>query len=210
MTESSVEWFHRLAEVPGAGYHGEPSVDRRKLRGHDAIPKGETHTFQGKRVRSLWWPQKGGGSSASPVQVAAGRPAPDASIAAVRRRLAEVLELPGQASDYHFAIQGCVQEFWRRRRDEPDVLPHLEELCWINIRLLEARPDAVTNDQATGPRFYHVVAFGCLIQLYEREGALREALAVAERATRFEQEEDRLERIRQRLASVEAEQETPV
>src|SRR5262245_33497693 len=118
-------------------------VDHRRLPGHDVVPQIDTFTFEGQQDRTLLWPHENGWSSASPPQSATVAPEPGAPISVVRHSLAEVLELPGRASDYHFAIQGCAQELWRRRREEPDVLPHIEELCRLNLRLLEARPEAV-------------------------------------------------------------------
>jgi hypothetical protein len=48
-------------------------------------------------------------------------------------------------------------------------------------------------------------AFSCLMDLYEGNGFLREALAVAERAARFEQGQDECESLRERIASIESE-----
>jgi len=120
-------------------------------------------------------------------------------------RMMEGLELPGISSDYHFVIQGCVEALWGRRRDEPEVFETVETLCWLDIRLIEARPDTITNEFGEKPSFYRVSAFGRLVELYEREGFLREALEVARRAAVFDQGQAHIERLEARIAALETE-----
>lgn len=201
-----IEWFRRLADVPGVGYETKSGVDRSKLAGHNAVPQVQIYTFEGKRRESLWWPTKGGGSASPAHELAFFQSASrDESTKAVLRRMHRALELPGEASDYHFAIQGCLEELWRRRRQQPDLLPEIEDLCWLDIRLIEARPRIALLDPNGETTSLRVPAFEHLIGLYEREGFLREALDVAERAARFGQGESHLQDLRQRTARLEAE-----
>lgn len=197
------EWFRHLASVPGLDYAGSPGVDRSKLPGHNAIPKVGVTEFEGKRDEYLMWPSRGGGTSASPAHQMAfdyprGKPARD-----ILRHCYEAVELPGTASDYHFAIQSCIEGLWNCRRAEPMVLEHVERLCWLDIRLIELRPDVITLEDNGNDRYFAVLAFKHLGLLYQREGFLHEALDVAERAARFEQGDP--ESIRQRIAALEAE-----
>ncbi len=99
----------------------------------------------------------------------------------------EGLELPGVPSDYHFMIQSTVGELWKRRREEPAGISDVERLCWLDLDLIDARPDCVTYENDEGSSFYAIAGFGMLINLFEREGALHEALEVAQRAERFGQ-----------------------
>lgn len=200
-----VEWFRRLADVPGVGYEGSPGIDRSRLAGHDAVPKVHVYTFDGKRQESLWWPAKGGGTSASPVHQLAFQTQTEESAQAILRRIHRALELPGEAKDYHFAIQGCIEALWARRRAEPDLLPEIERLCRLNIRLLESRPQIAVFEQNGERTYLRALAFEHLISLYEREGFLHEALDVAERAARLGQGEARLQDLRERIARLEAE-----
>jgi hypothetical protein len=200
-----VEWFRRLADIPGVGYPGSPGIDRNKLKGHDAVPEVHSFTFEGKRQQSLHWPGRSGGTSASPAHELAFQSSHDESTAAVLRRVARALELPGQVSDYHFAIQGAVDELWRRRRDESELYDEIEGLCWIDLQLLEARPSFLSVDQAGATVYLRVTTIERLIALYEREGFLAEALEVAMRAARLHQGEARVQQLRQRIAQVEAE-----
>jgi hypothetical protein len=201
-----IEWFRCLADVPGSDYRSDPRVRRSSLPGHDSVPKRSVHTFEGKRHESLTWPTTHGETSASPAsRRATEASAPrNESTEATLRRLYEILELPGTTSDYHFAIQGWVDALWKRRREEPSVLPEIERLCWLDIRLIEARPATITYERDGTTTHFRVLAFGYLIQLYEREGYVAEALDVAERAARFGDPAAAAD-LRERRAQIESE-----
>lgn len=204
-----VEWFHRLADVPGVNYTGYPGMQRTRLPGHHARPQIVTFTFDGKRHESLRWPTRGGETSASPAKTHGFLSLPDQeeSPQLLLQRMYEALELPGEPTDYHFIIQSCIEELWKRKRrqQDPSLLERIEELCWLDIRLVEAKPDAIAFDHHGTQRYFHVVAFTHLMRLYEREGFLHEALEVAQRATRFSPDVMDAEQLRQRLARIEAE-----
>lgn len=200
-----IDWFRRFADIPGVTYQTPSGVDRRMLPGHDAVPEVHVHEFEGKRSESLWWPEKDGGGSASPARGRAFANLREAPTAELLKYCFEGLELPGQPSDYHFLIQGCASELWRRRRREPEVLDDVERLCQLDIQLIEARPDAVRDEFSDEPNFYHVMSFSILIELYEREGFLREALGVAEQAARYGQGLEARDRLAERVASLENE-----
>src|SRR5262249_22647509 len=116
----------------------------------------------------------------------------------------ESLELPGVPSDYHFLIQGCASALWAQRRREPQVLEDVETLCWLDIQLIEARPETIRFEHDDEPRFYRVLTFAILIELYEREGYLRDALDVAERSARHGQGAEARDRLARRLATLES------
>jgi hypothetical protein len=117
----------------------------------------------------------------------------------------EGLELPGEPSDYHFLIQHAAEELWRRGRDEPDLLSAAESLCWLDIGLIEARPDAASDVVDGKRRFYSITAFRLLIQLYEGKGDLADALRVAEVAADCGQCEDARQRLLWRTGAIDAE-----
>jgi len=203
-------WFRRFADVPGVEYAGPADIRRSRLPGHRAVPNIEVYDFDGERRESLWWPGADGRTTQSPVNQYLSRHERDKEepADAVLRRLHEAVELPGTPSDYHFAIQGCIEELWRwqRRREQPSLLTEIEKLCWLDIRLVEAQPHIIAYERNGEKRFASVLAFGHLIQLHEREGFLREALDVAERAARFDNAGSSLESLRQRVAQVESEE----
>jgi hypothetical protein len=118
--------------------------------------------------------------------------------------LYEVLELPGQLSDYHFAIQSAYTTIYERRREDLAMLEEVERLCWLDIELLEAHPEVVEYEPGT---FSRVLAYEGLVSLYETEGDFAGALEVAERRMRLSQEHltTQAERLRARLAELEAE-----
>ncbi len=200
-----VQWFRRLADIPGVLAAVVPELDVGGLAGYGAVPEVRVFEFDGKRRESLEWSYDGTVTSASPVHRRAFGDTRDVPSGDLLRRCYEGLQLPGEPSDYHFLIQSIADELWRRRRNEPGVLEQVERLCWLDVSLVEAWPAAVTNEYSDEPRFYQVTAFSALIDLYEREGYLHEALAVAERAGRFDQLADRRGQLAERIGAVERE-----
>jgi hypothetical protein len=200
------EWFRRFGDIPAIAYDARELVDRSKLSGHNAIPEVHVFEFEGERQETLWWPEEeDAGTSASPAHRRAFGGEGDGSTAGLLRNVYEGLELPGEPSDYHFLLQGSAEQLWGRRREEPNVIAEVEKLCWLDIQLAQARPDAVTSKYSAEQSFYSIQAFPQLIKIYEREGFLVEALHVAELAARFDQEEDARQRLVQRIEAVEAE-----
>jgi hypothetical protein len=200
------EWFRRFAEVPGVKYSGAPSVNRSRLPEHNATPEISTFRFEGKQHISIMWPTSEGSTSASPAHRWQTQPRPNETKGQTTlRQLHETLELPGIVSDYHFAIQNCHQALWKQRRDEPWVLAEIERLCWLDIQLVEVQPAFAALEREDTTQFIAILAFGQLIRLYEREGNLYEALAVAHRAERFNQGKIYLENLQPRIAQLESE-----
>jgi hypothetical protein len=199
------KWFRRFGDIPALVYEPPRHLDRRKLAGHDAVPEQQVHEFDGKRRETLWWPGQagGGGSSASPAHERAFGDRSDVSTATVLRHVYEGLELPGEPTDYHFLIQGCAEQLWSRRRDEPNVVAEVERLCWLDIKLVQLCPDAASDEYSE--HFYAIFAFLRLVEIYEREGFLAEALQVADIAADYGQCEQARQRLVERIAAVDAE-----
>jgi hypothetical protein len=200
-----VIWYRRLADVPGVGHAPAVSVNRKKLKGNDLVPEVRVFSLDGKKHESLSW---AGGESQSPAKEHTAASPRETSAAAALKHLAEVLELPGEPADYHFALQGCVESLHRQRRDDPAVYAEMERLCLLNIRLLEACPSAVEFENGGETRYFRILAFAYLVGLYSQEGFLKEALEVAERSARFKQEGLGAEELRLRLARIVAEDAT--
>ncbi len=154
----------------------------------------------------MWPLDKDGWTSASPSNE--WEPSPHAGEAKadfILRRMYEKLELPGTLSDYHFAIQNCHDELQGEIRQTPSVLEEIERLCWLDIRLIEHCPEAITWEMEGRKQFARVSAFHRLIDLYLNEGYVAEAMNVAEIAERFEQGGYAAERLRERVAMLETE-----
>ncbi len=196
-----MDWFRRLADVPGVPYEGSLSIDRSKLDGYDSEPTVSEFEFGGEVHRSLHWATPEGSTSASPVHRRAFAAKDAASPGAELRRLEETLELPGTLSDYHFAIQGTCQAVFDQRRRDFALLEEVERLCWLDVALIEAHPGVAEYEPG---KFFRVVGYELLMRLYEGEGYFAEALEVAERSTRLGQEYSlaRAERLRTRLAEL--------
>ncbi len=204
-----MQWYRRLAEVPGVQYPGSPGIDRTRLLGYTLKPEIYRHNFNGRRSEQLSWPDINGygSSSASPAwNWSRQLQEEDISPKDLLHRLHEALELPGTSSDYHFAIQICCERLWQYRGDESWVLKEIERLCWLDILLLEATPDTLLLQMQDGSSTYaHSLAFERLIRLYERNGYLAEAIDVAQRATRFHADDSIVKPLQERLVRLEAE-----
>src|SRR4029450_415693 len=113
-----------------------------QLPGHDHVPTIERRVVNGERDDTLWWPSENGQTSISPARAYAVGDLRQVPVHEILRNVYEILELPGTASDYHFVIQGCIEELWRRRRDNADIFPEMEKLAWLDVRLVESCPGA--------------------------------------------------------------------
>ncbi|AZM58163.1 MULTISPECIES: hypothetical protein [unclassified Streptomyces] len=189
------KWFERMAAIPGVRFTGSPGVAREAL--------AEAHVRPQMSYVSLMWPTAEGSTSATP----ASRHVPvEASGADLVTRVWEALELPGGAMDYHFVLQGAVDRLWSGRRSYPDGLELLEVFALLDLELMEAAPQAVSFD--TGPvpaSFVHVTSVPRLVMLLEREGAFSDALEVARRLAPFEQGEDAVARLSEKIGALSAE-----
>ncbi len=200
------KWFTCLADVPQVGYRANPSVNRRALPGHDARPEVHTFEFDGREDRSLSWPTPDGSTSQSPASAwsSIGESRHTTSGEALRR-IYEALELPGTATDYHFALLNAYGLLWSRSREDVQLLDELEQLLLLDVALVESRPDilqlGIEDDTfwAAVPAFYH------LMSLYEREGYLVEALAIARRGAALRQGGEDVQRLEDLLAGLRAE-----
>lgn len=192
-------WFRRLGDIQGVDVSGLPAVDRSKVRDHDAVPEVHEYEFDGERRQSLWW----GETSASPARDRLEYDVKAVSTQEVLRNLAEALEVPGEPSDYHFLLQGTAEQLWSRRKHEPDVVRWVLKLCQLDMALIAAQPDAVTDD-TTGD-FYRISSISLAVRIYEREGYLREALEICDWAARFGQCADERTKLQERLSALEAE-----
>lgn len=199
-----MNWFRRLADIPGVAYAGSLRVDRGNLPGHDIEPTATNYDFDGEGQAHMRWPRSDEESSASPAsRHAYQEELSDLASAALVRRLEEALELPGEPRDYHFIMATYCEEAYKRRKEHPAVLAEVERFCLVDVELVEAFPGAVQNVLG---EFYHVPSYGRLTTLYEREGFLREALEISERGLAHGQDFGRkVEELRGRVAALEAE-----
>lgn len=200
---SNGTWFRCFAQVPGVGYQGDPTR-RLRLAERDDVPQVYHSPIDGNTRISLKWPTPDGATSASPAhRLAFGDYRKETTFQA-RERLLNALELPGEITDYHFAIQGVIDALYAKRREEPAVLPFVEWFAFLDARLVETHEQYFRLD-ASVPEYYSIVAFELLPRLFEREGALREALALAERFARFARETNTVSELRARVARLDEE-----
>jgi hypothetical protein len=176
-------WFRRFADIPGVRYQTPPVLDLSRLKRRNAVPT--VHRFEGLEP-SLFWETSNGGTSQAPAGEHALGDFRGVSLTGVRENIAEVLELPGQPSDYHFALQSTTGELYGRRRDDPTVLDDVERLCLLDLQLIESCPFAVMWEREGQMTYFQVSAFSRLLRMYLTEGRVAEAVAVADIAERFD------------------------
>jgi len=158
-------------------------VDRRRLTGHDFEPEVLEFELKGKPRLALEWPTPDGDStSESPVyQRISGfdeDPAPREAL----RWLEETLELPGELSDYYYAIQVACRAIYEGRREDPSLLKEVERFYQLGMELVESYPKSIEYES------YHMLVYERLVELYAGEGYFHEALEVAERGLKRSQD----------------------
>jgi hypothetical protein len=163
-----------------------------------------TFNSGGERIVALSWPSPEGTTSASPVHRLAFGDHQNESSAQARERVLAALELPGEIMDYHFAMQGVVDLLYKRRRTEPEYLPFVEWLAWLDVQLVEANSKLFRITPGK-EEYLGISAFDLLVGLYEREGYLNDALAAAERFARFQRDTDTVTELKARVANLRAE-----
>lgn len=189
-------WYPRFSSIPGVVYETPAGVVPSRLPGYGQKPK--IHRFAGMEP-SLQW----GNTSASPaMQRESGAEARRLSTEGLLIHLAEILELPGEPSDYHFAIQGVAGQLRSRTAASAALFGELERLCWLDVKLIQAAPAAVSIDAVADRQFVHIMTFDWLLQLYLNEGRLADAVQVADIAERFDQGGKAIASARDRFAAV--------
>lgn len=175
-------WFRRFAEIPGIAYTTPTGLDLRHLRKRSLTP--QVHDYGSGR--SLWWETEDGGTSQSPAGEHMLEDRRGASPTQIRKNVAEALELPGTASDYHFALQNAAGELYGRRRNDPTTIDDAHRLYLLDLDLIQLQPEAVTIG-LDGPRTYvSILGLSRLMRMYLTEGRVADAAAIADIAERFE------------------------
>ena len=170
-------WFPCFAAIPGVDYTAPAGVNAAALPGYGARP--EVHRYEAFPPALIW-----ADTSESPAREHAYRALRGRSLDALLTRVAEVLELPGEPTDYHYSIQDAIGQLYKRRNREPHALGDMERLCWLDIALVQAQPQAFLIG-GDNPGYVTVFAFQRLLELYTREGLLGDAMRVLEIAHRY-------------------------
>lgn len=196
-----MNWYRKLADIPGVNYQSCPKVNRSRLPWHNLKPKIDHYDFRGELREDLTWPYRDGESSQSPVSRHGPNITEYQSPQVLLQYLYEALELPGKGVDYYDAIEHCIHRLWEVQRRRPEVLNEIEKLCWLGIRLVEAPPNITWVGTFVWPCHF---VFSYLSDLYASNGYLAEALDVAQRMQRFLSNKNDVNSLRERLARIEA------
>lgn len=200
-------WFPRFAEIPGIKYDPPPNLDFSALPGRGKIPKIEYYNFDGKRHVSLNWKSGDMTTGASPAREWKTTPhAGESEAATLLRQVYETLELPGVLSDYHFSIQHAHEALRKYVGKEIWAPVYIEKLCLMDVQLLDKYPETIVFESIKDEIHYaRASAFARLIDLYEKEGYLREALQIAKIAERLEQGSGIVEELEAKINLTETE-----
>jgi hypothetical protein len=201
----SYEWFRRLADVPGLNYSGNSAINQKELTKYKLKPITNTYEIDGKLRTSAMWDYGDITTSESPASrwKTLAKPG-ETSGQTILREVYEKLELPGQLADYHFSLQNCIRTLWSQRLQEPELLPIIEQLCWLDIKLIQYAPSTVYHETTDGAGHYFAVhAFSTLIDLYRSEGYLYEVQDIL--SLGFQLHQGNLGSIQDQLARLEEE-----
>ena len=200
------KWFPRLAEVPKIGFRGSPGVDRSRLADADAVPTVTTFKDLGTTYRSVMWKTSTGESSARPAQQHTQQAVEQSTAEGIVKVTWEALELPGEVLDYHFALQSAVNGLWQKHRKNANALAAAEVFARLDLLLLRQHPEEFKVErQDASSGFFHVSTFGPLLSILEREGAWRDALAVADQEAAIGQGTARRDMIAARVEALDTE-----
>ncbi len=193
-------WYRRVADVPGVGYAGDPSlVAHHPERG--ATPK--VHRLEDSPPSLSWSRRDGCGGSSSPAREFGLNEHGPETTQELRVRVLTAIELPGEAMDYHFILMGAGEALWKRRADHPEDLALAEWCWWLDVRVMEAHPEMMRISPEKD-EFRSAPTFDRIVSILVREGHIDEALAAAERFARFRPNFD-LSELRARVARMRSE-----
>lgn len=225
MTDSAKTWFVRFGDIPGVDWTCPSTVDRTRLKGHDARP-------QDKDWDSGWvsWPilyerdsdrgvgidvddlDREGSSGSSPASQYPQFTGPR-TVDEQLQHLAEALELPGFPADYFHLLSEAAGYLHKIRRREPRAIEDCERLCLIALDLLRACPVILDRnhshyeDEDEDPIPVWVEASRLLHRIHMDNGdpAEAEQVAVAAQDEFGQRFNHLLAQTRERLAALRAE-----
>lgn len=195
-------WYESLSRIDGVKYEAPEWVDLSVVASLKSLRPQVLDLGQdfGEDRESLMWPMGGEGTTS---QAPAGQwavrlnDAKEMSTEELLACLHQAFSLPGEPQDYHFAMLTALKELWRRRKDDPTSFKALEELSWLDIHLIKTLPETVRDPY--DKVYYQVPSFDYLVRLYEQQGALHEAIEVAEIAVKYDQLQDKLVKLQDKL-----------
>jgi hypothetical protein len=206
------EWFRAFGEVPGINWASPVAVSVRPplTTARPVVEREPDFTFvrwvdeQGQRLPDRF----GFGSPASTLGHA---DLDQETTVAVVTRATNALSLPGTRGDYFQVIESTMFDLWRLDDGDPTRNGWLEHVAWLGVELLRAGIEqAVVPVNAPPERrqdYLKMAArpYSTLVDLYRRDGYLREAASVyAEfEALPIEEHRDQAKNPREAIAALE-------
>jgi hypothetical protein len=205
-------WFRRLGDVPRLDVEFPDAAPRSALPGCNERP---WVYFGGgpapePEFRHLQWPGSHGfgewgpndfGHTWSPAQrmFFGVEQAPGRSASQILIGLWPALERPGTGLDYHFLLQGAVEELWKIRESDPDARSSIITVASIDQRLATALPECMLIEPDQPGRYLTNRCIERLAAVYEQLGDLDSAFEVTTFASQFGQLDSRHRRLAKKL-----------
>jgi len=205
-------WFERMGDIPGLGAQLPTPPSRATLLGCAERPwiYAGKHADNTGEFRLLMWPGSKGfgqwtpsdfGHNWSPAQrlYVGVEQAPGRTPAQIKADLWPTLERPGVGVDYHFLLQGAVEELWKIRDSDPDARSALIEVATIDWQLFEAFPECMLIEPDRPGQYLSSKSLERLAAVHEQLGDLESAFNVTSFAVRYGQMDARHRRLAKKL-----------
>lgn len=205
-------WFERFGDIPGLGIELEEVPGRMQLLGCKERPWVYVINDRstGQDFRHLQWPGSPGFGEWTPNEYGhTWSPAArlffgveqraDRSVDQIVADLMLALERPGTGVDYHFLLQGAVEELWKLREADSTARAALINVALMDRRLVTVVPDTLTIAPDKPGQYLRSGSLERLAATYELIGDLEAAFDVTTFALQFGQLDSRHRRLAKKL-----------
>lgn len=205
-------WFERFGDIPGLEVDIPSFGNRSSLLGHDERPwvltSGGSPSDQ--KYQDLQWPGTKGfgewtpttyGHNWSPAQrlFFGFEPVGGRTSTQIVDNLWPTLEVPGTGLDYHFLIQGAVEQLWKIRETDVDARASIIRVATLDRELVKALPESIFVGLGKDQPSARDQCLERLAAVYEQLGDLESAFDVTTFALQFGQMEPRHRRLAKKL-----------
>jgi hypothetical protein len=209
-------WFERMADIPGLKVNPPIPPPRESLPGCRERPM---IVDGGEGASGLVWPgteglnrafvKFGSALAKSDVLATSSSPAarlhfevehpPGRSAEQITSDLWLMLERPGEGLDYHFLLQGAVEDLWKIRESDPTARTNLIEIATIDMQLFAAFPEWMLVGPSRPGEYLRSTSLERLAAVHEQLEDLESAFNVTSFAVQYGQLEPRHRRLAKKL-----------
>ena len=203
-------WFERMADIPGLDPELPPTPPRTSLVGcyerpwvyfgGGPAPETEFRHLQwpGSRGFGQWTPSEFG-HGWSPAHRLGVEQRPGRSAGQIVDELWPTLERPGVGLDFHFLLQGAVEELWKIRDSDPAARSSLVTVASIDMKLFEVFPECMLVEPDRPGQYFSSKSLERLAAVHEQLGNVEAAFEVTSFAANYSQLDARHRRLAKKL-----------